>query len=426
MTITEKAATLAAAGFPLGEPLAEAQMLDTGGYQQRFAGAILYQSPAGETFEVHGAILGRYLDLGETSGALGFPTSDEMESFAAPGGRMNMFEHGSIVWDARFGAQETAAADSGIADAGATDEAGAPDPAAEEPMAGNGEGVVTLPEVTITADGLAAKLQSVADYAYSILQMPLPSSKKLIFDAEHPADPANWCGNTLAHFYKHEGADKTIVNTYFGSTASLAAYGSYYRVGFDLTTGELVVRQEPAKDPKMVVDEAQVSVEEYHAQQGSARKIILFDEIQQGTPLDIMPGDIVLSDGRNKGGPDHIQLVYQWHEEDRTLIVIDGNGGGFALADYGATALVPAGATNQSHDKTLKTDKLRILADKLGTEVVFTNDQASGRVGITCHLLTAEHQVNPPADNPSAPHARVWAIIRPSAIDFEQHHYSNL
>lgn len=312
-----------------------------------------------------------------------------------------------------------------VQDAGADDVAGAPDASYPDGATTDSE-AYTVPEVTVTGDALAGKLQAVADYAYSVLQMPLADNRKLIFDAEHPADPTNWCGNTLAYFYKHEGADVRVVNAYFGGAAGLASYGSYYRVGYNMTTGELVTCENSAKDTKISVDGANVSLEEYHAQQGALRKIILFEEIQQGEPLDILPGDIVLFDGRNKSGPDHIQLVYQWYEDERLLIVIDGNGGGFELAESGANSVTPEGSANASHDNTLKTDKMALLTDKLGTDVIYTNDQAAGRVGVTCHLLTADNQVNPPPGNTALPHARVWAIIRPSAVDFEPHIYSNL
>jgi len=97
------------------------------------------------------------------------------------------------------------------------------------------------------------------------------------------------------------------------------------------------------------------------------------------------------------------------------------------LDGYGTNAADPnASGNNQSKDNTLKTDKIKILEDKLGTGVIYTDDGASGRVGITCHILTNDHQVNPPAENTLLSHARVWAVIRPSLADFEDHEYTSL
>jgi len=133
----------------------------------------------------------------------------------------------------------------------------------------------------------------------------------------------------------------------------------------------------------------------------------------------------VLFDGRNKGGPDHSQVLFQWYEEERRLIVIDGNGGGFALAESQANAVALA-ENDISNDGVSKLAKQNILQNKLSTEVIFTNNLAVGRVGVTCHILTQANQVNPPDNNLSAPYAQIWAIIRPSIADFENHQYKNL
>jgi uncharacterized protein with LGFP repeats len=47
---------------------------------------------------VHGGILAKYLALGDTSSALGSPTSDE---YSVPGGRQSAFQHGYLRWSAR-------------------------------------------------------------------------------------------------------------------------------------------------------------------------------------------------------------------------------------------------------------------------------------------------------------------------------------
>jgi len=58
-------------------------------------GGKVYRSDRG-TFEVYAAILGRYTQLGGPKSYLGYPLSEEMD--ADEGGRMSVFEHGSIMW----------------------------------------------------------------------------------------------------------------------------------------------------------------------------------------------------------------------------------------------------------------------------------------------------------------------------------------
>ncbi|MFX9826038.1 hypothetical protein ABTP44_20155, partial [Acinetobacter baumannii] len=76
-------------------------------------------------------------------------------------------------------------------------------------------------------------------------------------------------------------------------------------------------------------------LKEQHSAQDAARKIITFEDIETECELDILPGDIVLVDNSDKGGADHIQVVYKYNPETRMLTVVDGNGGGFALASLG-------------------------------------------------------------------------------------------
>jgi peptidoglycan/xylan/chitin deacetylase (PgdA/CDA1 family) len=73
----------------------------TGGRASRFQGGNVYWSSATGTREVHGVILTRYLQLGATASALGFPVTDE---YSISTGRQSDFQHGSILWNATTGA----------------------------------------------------------------------------------------------------------------------------------------------------------------------------------------------------------------------------------------------------------------------------------------------------------------------------------
>ncbi|WP_457949470.1 polysaccharide deacetylase family protein [Pseudarthrobacter sp. alpha12b] len=81
-------------GFPLTD---ETSTPGAAGRYNNFAGGALYFSPTTGAHEVHGAIRGRYLELGGPAGALGFPVTDE---YGITGGRRNDFQHGSILWHA--------------------------------------------------------------------------------------------------------------------------------------------------------------------------------------------------------------------------------------------------------------------------------------------------------------------------------------
>lgn len=74
-----------------------------GGRVTFFNGGSLWWSPATGVQEVHGAILGRYVGLGGSGSALGFPTGPETD---APGGRMSPFQHGGMYWSPAGGAFE--------------------------------------------------------------------------------------------------------------------------------------------------------------------------------------------------------------------------------------------------------------------------------------------------------------------------------
>lgn len=85
----------------LGLPVAE-EAPHAGGVRAVFTGGRVYWSPGTGAWAVQGAVLARYVALGE-AGRLGFPTSDEA---AAPGGRFSPFTAGRIYWSEATGAVE--------------------------------------------------------------------------------------------------------------------------------------------------------------------------------------------------------------------------------------------------------------------------------------------------------------------------------
>jgi uncharacterized protein with LGFP repeats len=76
-----------------------------GGRAQDYVTGTIYWSPATGAAEVHGAVGGRYRQLGGPLSPLGFPVTDELG--AADGvGRFNDFQRGSISFTVPTGAHE--------------------------------------------------------------------------------------------------------------------------------------------------------------------------------------------------------------------------------------------------------------------------------------------------------------------------------
>jgi hypothetical protein len=90
-------------GLDLGDLLGEAQPCQDGvGMLQRWSGGTIYHHPLTGAFEVHGAILGEYQNLGEEHSSLGYPISDERQ-WVFGNGRASHFQFGSIFWSPSTG-----------------------------------------------------------------------------------------------------------------------------------------------------------------------------------------------------------------------------------------------------------------------------------------------------------------------------------
>jgi uncharacterized protein with LGFP repeats len=98
--IGEKFAQLGGCDGALGRPTSTE--LDTpGGRVTHFEHGDVYFSPATGAHAVLGVIATRYRDLGATSSRLGFPTTDELDVLI---GRASVFQRGFIFWNPLVGA----------------------------------------------------------------------------------------------------------------------------------------------------------------------------------------------------------------------------------------------------------------------------------------------------------------------------------
>lgn len=91
-------------GF-LGKPTTDVELCpDRLGLYQHFQGGSLYWHD-GQIYEIHGAIRDKWAALGWERSFLGYPVTDEMTTPDGIG-RYNHFQHGSIYWTSQTGAWE--------------------------------------------------------------------------------------------------------------------------------------------------------------------------------------------------------------------------------------------------------------------------------------------------------------------------------
>jgi hypothetical protein len=91
-------------GYPVTDELIGRDKEKRGRYS-RFQGGVVYWHPATGAHEVHGAILGKYRELGEEASFLGYPSTNET-TCPDRRGRFNHFQGGSIYWTPQTWAHE--------------------------------------------------------------------------------------------------------------------------------------------------------------------------------------------------------------------------------------------------------------------------------------------------------------------------------
>src|SRR6266542_4870972 len=89
-------------GYPVTD---ETTTPDGTGRYNHFQGGSVYWTPATGAHEVHGAIRGKWAQLGGERSFLGFPATDELGTPDGVG-RFNHFPGGSIYWTPNTGAHE--------------------------------------------------------------------------------------------------------------------------------------------------------------------------------------------------------------------------------------------------------------------------------------------------------------------------------
>lgn len=85
-------------GFPITHETDLRKRYIVIGKFSEFVRCTIYWSSSTGAHEVHGDIRLKYRSLDGPAGALGFPTSDEMDIPGVAGGRFNTFQNGSLLW----------------------------------------------------------------------------------------------------------------------------------------------------------------------------------------------------------------------------------------------------------------------------------------------------------------------------------------
>lgn len=100
--ILNKYAQLGYSNHPLGLPTSDRRTNPvTGNEYQLFDGGVITQY-GGQAYETHGAIFGKWNALGNATGPVGLPTSDEQDTARVPG-RYATFQGGNLIWDQATG-----------------------------------------------------------------------------------------------------------------------------------------------------------------------------------------------------------------------------------------------------------------------------------------------------------------------------------
>jgi uncharacterized protein with LGFP repeats len=95
--IRDKWSSLGAEQFYLGYPTTDETSTPDGiGRFNHFERGSIYWTPSIGAYEVQGGIWGKWISLGAERSYLGYPITDEIDF--TEGGRVSVFEHGSIYW----------------------------------------------------------------------------------------------------------------------------------------------------------------------------------------------------------------------------------------------------------------------------------------------------------------------------------------
>lgn len=193
-------------------------------------------------------------------------------------------------------------------------------------------------------------------------------------------DGLQWCGMFVAAHYRSAGLDADLRKGFY-HVANVEHFFTY---------------QWETRVPRAIrVGDDWRDVREYHNERGSVRTWMNHGQIESAVAggnygaLDIRPGDVVLIDHEGNGSADHITMVQSWDPSTGMLVTVEGNASGQVVS------------TRNDEGEVTATKRL--------------NTGAEGN-GVT---------INERSLAPGGQLVRIYGVGRPSAVDFEEHDYSN-
>ncbi|MBE2319240.1 hypothetical protein DVA67_024905 [Solirubrobacter sp. CPCC 204708] len=218
----------------------------------------------------------------------------------------------------------------------------------------------------------------------------------------NPYSKRDWCGMFAAEKFLRSNLDEDLKMDYL-HVDNVVDYFTY-RYGWG----------EDARIKKWIhAEDAWHELRDYHEARGSVRQWLTADEIQRGGELDVRAGDIAVIDHGVPGDANHIVMVHSYDPQSRRLNTIAGNDGGFEVEN-----------PEQPH-KGPRDDDHQALEAAAGTPL---SEAWSGhRVGMHTHDLGAqptESRMRELRRRGRRP-VRVFAVGRPSIVDFEDHRYDS-
>ncbi|PIE17106.1 MAG: hypothetical protein CSA66_06790 [Proteobacteria bacterium] len=221
---------------------------------------------------------------------------------------------------------------------------------------------------------------------------------------------SDWCGMFVgAHLYRGGGLDEELRAGMF-HTSNVLDYFQYQQ------------KTNAKRAPKSIwADGSWHDLKTYHGTRGSQRRwttrAAITTAMENKSPLDIRPGDVVLIDHSGlKKSPQHITMVESYDPATQTLVTIEGNTGGIQSADKPVKD-----AQGVAHPRKHRGPD----GAGLHTRDMTAMSAASAAAWDTVHKdKDKATKAKPKGAYLGRRGATIFGVGRPSVVDFEEHSYA--
>ena len=202
-----------------------------------------------------------------------------------------------------------------------------------------------------------------------------------------------WCGFTTARAYLNGGLPSNLKG-FFEGVGGINCFVSY--------------KDDAGKPLRMFYNGSPIILKEIHERMDCLRLEFSVQDVLDGNQSP-MAGDIVLLDWHNDNNADHIQMVYSYNQENKNLVVIEGNGTSFVNTDQ----VMPPDTATKS-DGLSQEDRLQIVQTEMGDTNWNRPAYGGTWIGLTAYNIN-EALAN---QTGSGVRCRIVKFVRPSAMDF--------